>query len=451
MNSTLVSRLTHGLGGQVFGTAVQMGIRFAEPPLFVIFWGGRLYGEWIIIAAIPSFLVMVEASFSDVARREMMMRHGSGDTAGALAVFQSIWLPLLLFSLCFGGIVLATAYMLPLKGWLGIETIDRNSLYAILFLLGIHMMLSTQAGLLYGAFQCRGRYGLGAGLAALMQLLEFCGMAAAVVLKLGPVAAAVGCLAGRSTGLLIMRLCLYRVVPWLRYGLGLASFTEFNRLWRPAIAGLAFPVGMALNIQGMRLVIGMVLGPSAVTVFVVTRTLCQLASQPVAFTYRLMEAEMAWAFGSGQGELLMHLYRRLCSVSVWGALILSLALAISGEWLLAFWTHGHTQMNEPLYALMLMAIVANSVWSAVLALPFVTNRYQDISVGYIFINGLAAILVAYFAMKVMGLAGAGVGVLCADIAMIGFVVPSTIRKGSITGRAWLGAILMPPVFLFKRI
>lgn len=451
MNSALVSRLTRGLGGQVFGTAVQMAIRFAEPPVMLIFWGAQLYGEWIMVAAIPSFLVMVEASFSDAARREMMMIRGAGDTAGALAVFQSMWLTLLLFSLCFGGLILVIASMLPLAGWLGIETIDGNSLYAILALLGIHMMSSAQAGLLYGAFQCEGRYGLGTGLTALMQLLEFCGMAAAVSLNLGPVAAAAGYLAGRIIGLLILRLSLYHIAPWLRYGLGLASFQEVKRLCSPAFLGLAFPLGMALNIQGMRLVIGMVLGPTAVAVFVVIRTLCQLASQPVAFTYRLMEAEMALAFGSGQSELLQYLYRRLCSVSVWGALILSLVLAVFGEWLLAFWTHGHTPMNWSLYALMLLAVVANSVWNATLALPFVTNRYQNISVGYVMINGMGPILAAYFAMKSAGLTGAGVGVLFADLAMIVFIVPAAIRMGCITWRAWIGAMLPPPFFLFKHI
>lgn len=404
-----------------------------------------------MVAAIPSFLVMVEASFSDAARRDMMMRRGAGDTAGVSAVFQSVWLTLLLFSLCFGGLMLTATYLLPLDGWLGLEAIERNSRNVILALLCVHMMLSVQAGLLYGVFQCEGRYGLGAWLAALMQLLEFCGMVAAVALELGPVAAAGGYLAGRIAGLLILRLCLYRVVPWLRYGLEFASLPEVKRLCSPAVAGLAFPIGMALNIQGVRLVIGTVLGPSAVAVFVVTRTLCQLASQPVAFTYRLMEAEMALAFGSGQSELLLHLYCRLCSVSVWGALFLSLGLAVSGEWLLVFWTHGQTPMNWQLYALMLMAIVANSVWSAALALPFVTNRYQNISIGYVMINGLGAILVAYFAMNMAGLVGAGTGVLFADIVMIGFVVPAAMRKGGVAWRTWLGAVLTPPFFLFKHI
>lgn len=451
MNITLISRLKRGLKGQLFGTIVQMIIRFAEPSLLLSFWGGRLYGEWLMITAIPALLVMTEASFSDAARREMMMRHGAGNTAGVLSVFQSMWVTLFLISLCLGALVAIATYMLPLAGLLQVESINRNHLNIIFVLLGIHMLLSSQAGLLYGGFQCEGCYGLGASLTALMQLLEFCGLVVAVVMGGGPEAAATGYLAGRVVGLSLLRLQLYRVAPWLRYGLGFASFREVNRLWSSAFSGLAFPLGVALNAQGMRLLIGTMLGPSAVAVFAVIRTLSQLASQPVAFTYRLMEAEMARAFGAGQRDLLLHLFRHLCSVSVWGALIMSLTLAIVGEKLLEFWTDGHTPMNWPVFILLLLAVVANSVWNAAIALPFVTNRYQKISIGYALIYGGGAILSAFFAIYMVGFVGTGAGILLADVAMIVFVVPIAIRQQGETWLTWVRAVLTPPLYLLKYI
>jgi hypothetical protein len=170
----------------------------------------------------------------------------------------------------------------------------------------------------------------------------------------------------------------------------------------------------------------------------------------VAFTYRLMEAEMALAFGAGQRELLLHLWRRLCSISVWGALMMCLLLTVVGAQVLVFWTGGHTPMNWSLYALLLIAVVANSVWSAALALPFATNRYHNISIGYVLIYGGGAILGAYFAISMTGLAGAGMGVLLADIAMIAFVVPVAIRLGGGGWGAWITSVVRPPLFLLSR-
>jgi O-antigen/teichoic acid export membrane protein len=71
---------------------------------------------------------------------------------------------------------------------------------------------------------------------------------------------------------------------------------------------MAFPLGNALNIQGIRLVVGLALGPAAVAVFAPLRTLSNLALQPRAVINRLMEPEMALAFGAGDPSLFRRLF-----------------------------------------------------------------------------------------------------------------------------------------------
>ena len=99
---TLESRLTKGLGAQGYSQAVQIFIRLAEVPLLLVYWGTQLYGEWLMLAAIPAYLAIADGGFAGVASREMSMRSGAGDRRGALALFQSTWLLLLLVSLGFG-------------------------------------------------------------------------------------------------------------------------------------------------------------------------------------------------------------------------------------------------------------------------------------------------------------------------------------------------------------
>src|SRR5512134_1834456 len=115
---TLLSRLTKGLGAQGYSQAVQIFIRLAEVPLLLGLWGTQLYGEWLILAAIPACLAICDGGFAGAASREMSMRSGAGNRPGALSLFQSTWIFLLFASLIFGLFTLVVVQFAPLHTWL---------------------------------------------------------------------------------------------------------------------------------------------------------------------------------------------------------------------------------------------------------------------------------------------------------------------------------------------
>ena len=287
-----LARLQQGLRGQAFAQAVQVIVRLVEVPLVLGFWGTQLYGEWLMVTAIPSYLAMGDGGFAGSASREMAIRVGGGDRDGALVVFRSVWLLLLALSVVLALIAGAAIWTLPVGQLLGIRSIDGTALSFVLLLLVVYVLVGFQAGLTNGGFWCEGQYGTGMLLSAIAQLLEFSGFAAAVILGGGPILAATGLLAGRVTGLLIMRFGLYKATPWLRYGWRGASRREILRLATPSLASLAFPLGNAFNIQGMRLAVGLAMGPTAVVVFSSIRTLSRLATQATTMISRLVEPEI---------------------------------------------------------------------------------------------------------------------------------------------------------------
>ena len=226
----------------------------------------------------------------------------------------------------------------PLSDWLGFEQISAGELSFVLLVLVTHVLVGFQGGLINGGFWCSGRYPLGMALAATTQLIEFAAMVAAVALGGGPVQAASAYLAGRVVGTALTRLALRRATPWLRYGLANASVAEIRRLAAPAFASLAFPLGNALNIQGMRLVVGMVLGPAAVAAFAALRTLTNFATQPRLIVNRLIEPELGVAFGAGNQALFNRLFLRGCQVALWAGIAVALALLLAGPTVWPIWT-----------------------------------------------------------------------------------------------------------------
>ena len=73
MSAALRSRLTKGLGGEVYARLVTVLVQLAGVPIFLHAWGAPLYGEWLILAAIPWYLTMSDAGFARAGTNEMTM------------------------------------------------------------------------------------------------------------------------------------------------------------------------------------------------------------------------------------------------------------------------------------------------------------------------------------------------------------------------------------------
>jgi O-antigen/teichoic acid export membrane protein len=451
MDKALISRLTKGLGAQGYSQAVQIFIRLAEVPLLLGLWGTQLYGEWLMLAAIPACLVICDGGFAGAASREMSMRSGAGNRHGALSLFQSTWILLLLVSLVFGLLALVSVQVAPLHAWLGFKVMDAATVKLVTVLLVADVLVGFQTGIIYGGFYCEGRYAMGMALNATMQSMEFGGLALAVALGGGPMEAAFGNLAGRIGGLFLMRLGLYRATPWLRFGWRFATLGEVRRIAGPALASLAFPMGNALNIQGMRLIVGLVLGPPAVVVFSTLRTLTRLAMQPGSIINLLMEPEMAVAYGGNRHDVFRRLFNHSCQVALWVSAASCIVLGVAGEQLLDIWTHGKIAMDWPLYTLLLLSVAVNSVWNTALMAAWATNRHVRTALVYSVVYGGGAFCFAYIFSTLLGLSGVGLALLISEAALAPYILLKTFRMTGESMTSWLGHVTRPPWFLIRQI
>lgn len=424
---------------------VQIFIRLAEVPLLLAFWGPQLYGEWLMIAAIPAYLAIGDGGFAGAACRDMAMKSGAGDRLGALAVFQSTWLLLLTVSIVAGLLAYGFVEVAPLSRWLGFSVMTGHETQLVLLLLVAHVLIGFQGGLLNGGFWVSGRYPTGMVLSAVTQLLEFSGLAIAVILGGGVVQAAGGYLGGKVLGTGLMWIGQRRVSAWLRHGFAHASLSELRCLTAPAFASLAFPLGNALNIQGMRLVVGLTLSPAAVAVFTPLRTLSRLAMQPRAVINRMIEPEMALAFGAEDTSLFQRLFSKSCQFAFWGCLLAALMVGVSAHWVFPVWTSGKVVMHWPTFIMLLSGVLVNSLWYTALMVPYATNRHVRIAVFYSLIYGGGAFVMGYFGAKGSGLSGAALALIIVEIVMAAIVVREALKLARVKMGRWVCAVLHPPL------
>lgn len=415
--TTVRQRILHGLGANAFGQLVTVIVQLAGVPILLHAWGVQLYGEWLILFAIPAYLSMTDLGFTQSAANDMTARVARGDRAGALAVFQS--LGVLVYAVAMLGLLLTAAVVpwLPLADWLNFQAMDARTAQWVLWLLVVQVLVTLPDGVTHAGFRAGGEYALHFGLHGIVRLLQFGGVWIAALAGAGPLAAAGVFMGVRALATAVFALLVVRRHPWLRYGRAAASVAELRRLLRPALANMAIPLAQALNIQGMVVAVGAVLGPLAVVVFSTLRTLTRLAMQMVMIVANATEPELASAHGAGNRQLLRELFVHALRGGLWLALLTAAGLALFGGHVLELWTHGRVAMDGALFGWLLASAVASVLWLGGLTVLKAANRHLRAAVVYVFASAAAVGLAVALLYWTGELALAGVALLAMDAIM----------------------------------
>jgi len=425
--------------GKVAGTIVQL----VQVPVFLHFWSVPLYGEWMIVTAIPSYLQLSNFGFGNVAGNEMTMMAARGDREGALRVFQSCWW--LITLMCSSCMVLlgAALYLLPASRYLKLHAIGESDTKWVIFYLGCSVLLSQLEALLQSAYRCIGRYPYGSFVKTIFSLVACGMMLIPVSLGAGPRTTALvfaGC-----NGFFTLVLCVMvrRDIPWIRYGWEHARIAEIRRLTAPALAFMALPLGNALNLQGTLMAVGYALGPTAVVIFGTARTVSRVALQIVQMVNNTFWPEMSAAFGNGDMALTRTLHRRACQLGLAVGVAIVATMLTLGPWFLTHWTGGHVPPSRGLLSILLLVVIANSLWGTSSTLLAAINQHQRLAAIYLFGTSITVVL-TYLLAKHFGLYWSAASLLLSELVMNLYVLPASLRLSNDTFAAFLASLLHYP-------
>jgi O-antigen/teichoic acid export membrane protein len=452
MRSEVASRLFKGAFANGFSQIVTVIVQLTSVPLLLSCWGVGLYGEWLVLSAIPVYLSMSDFGFGAGVANEMTILVAKGNRRSALKTFQSVLVLMIIVSATLAMVLVLVSEYLPWEEWFQFSKLGHSDIVYVILLLGFHILFGLQLSLLEAGFRCDGNYAKGTLFLALLRLIEYLVMFIAVILGGGPVAAALSFLIVRVIGIVGLRLLLRRFCPWITYGYSHASVTTVKRLASPAISFMAFPLGNALSMQGMIMAIGAVLGPVPVVIFSVVRTVSRIALQGMGLINSSVWPELSIAFGKGDLELVRRLHRLSCQLSFWLSNVLIVILLIIGEALIRIWTHGKVEVDYEFFALMMAVISANSFWYTSSVVHAAINKHQRMAGLYLLGTGTSLFLATWL-LPIWGLNGAAIALLSVDCLMVLHVVKKSVLLSEDTLPAFLRNIASPQLrlrnFIFK--
>ena len=419
------NRLISGIGASALYPVVTTIIQVVSVPVFLHCWGEKLYGEWLVLSAIPIYLSLTDFGFGNVAANEMTMQVGKGDRPAALKIFQSAWMLTLSISVLVSAISALLIEFVPFARWLHITLLTPGQISATLFLLVAYVLFGFQANMIGAGFRCDGNFAFGTMLANVVRICEATAVVIVVLAHWSPVSAAAASLGVRVIGNLCLQAVLRSKTSWLRFGFQHSAWSVIRRLFHPAVAYMAFPAGNSLSLQGTLLAVGSVLGPVPVVVFSTLRTMARLAVQLTAVIQIGVWPELSRAHGAGDTQVVRALHRYSCQAAVLISGAIAIVLAIFGNRILSIWTHGQVAMNTPVFMLLLLGVIVNSFWSSSMVALLATNQHGRVAVIY-FIATAVSLLAACALMRSFGLIGVAVAMLSVDLLCTSIVVPSSL-------------------------
>jgi O-antigen/teichoic acid export membrane protein len=443
MDSGTKKRLALGFLSNLFGKFSSSIIQLVQVPVFLHFWSMSLYGEWLIVTAIPVYLSFSNIGFGNVAGNEMSMLVGAGDRDGALCVFQSCWWLIALICGATIAVLSGALYLLPVAHLLKLTAIGETDTKWIVFYLGVSVLLGQLEQLLQSAYRCIGRYPYGSFLESTMTLGAFACTILTVSLGAGARTTALVFSLANIAGTVGLALFVRHDIPWIEFGWSRARFSEIKRLTPPAVAFMGFPIGSALNLQGTLMAVGYALGPTDVVIFGTARTVSRFALQMVQMVNSTFWPEMSTAFGSGNTALIKSLHRRACQMALIIAAVVVAGMMTVGPWFLTHWTGGHVPPSRRLLSILLLVVVFYSLWSTSSTLLAAINRHQRLAAWYIAATSLTCGLCFLLARK-YGLYGAAASLLASELVMNLYVLPASLRVAHDTFPAFIASMLEWP-------
>ena len=444
MLDNLKGRLIRGVSANGLGQIVTVLIQIVSVPIFLKSWGNELYGEWLILSAIPTYLSLSDMGFTTAAANEMNMKVAENNRSAASEIFQSMRLLITIISLTLSSIVILVTSFLPVNTFLNVTHLNRFEVLCVISALTLYVLTGMQKSLVMAAFRCDGNFAFGVTYGSLLRLLEYVGVTTVVLLGASPVIAALVFWLICTFSLFLMVFSLSKKSPWLFASHNNAvNWKTITGLVKPAMASMCFPLSTAINNQGITIAIGSILGPKDVVVFSTLRTLSRLALQVMVMIKDATSPEISSAYARNDMMIARKLHRYSCQFSLWLGLIFIALIAFSGKWIIQTWTHGIVKFDFVLLCIMLSSVLISSFWYISIAVLTSTNNHQKAAIWYL-IGTLLSLGLAITTLPKLGLNGAAISLAFADIWMLTFVVKNSLILLQDDLSSYLQVILIPP-------
>ncbi len=358
----MYQRILKSFGASSFGIAVTLGSQLLLVPFLLYFWGADMYGEWLILSAMPTYIAIADFGFT-----EYFVNRATSSSAKGKRVITRIFSATGFYSNIFlsGTFVILFYFMITTSGFLeffSIVKIEKNSAIIIAFVLAFYAFfccVTTYQTAIYRAELLNHRSLL---IVNFVRVLEVFLLVLLVSIFRQPLYAALALLISRVIGVFIFCLDIKNNLINVDF-----SFKNFRvRRAKSAVSTslyyFLFPLTNLLQTQGVLLAISAGTSPGFVALFSSLRTISKTVTQIVNAINASTWQEFSWLSAKGEIQSLNRLVLRCVLTSSIVGFLFLIVFYFAGDDILRVWTAGKLVDSNGLLVILSLGVLFNSVW-----------------------------------------------------------------------------------------
>ncbi|PKO76150.1 MAG: hypothetical protein CVU21_14725 [Betaproteobacteria bacterium HGW-Betaproteobacteria-15] len=398
------------MGANAYGQLVNIIIQLVSLPVFLSHWDLKTYGMWLTLSAIPAYLSMADIGMVSVAGTRMTILNATGDFKTSNQVFQSAQFFVGMSCLIIAVIALPIILMIPMPA------LQIPGASETLIALTLIVLISMANGLSGSVFRSTHRYALGTFLDTNTRLLEWIGGLVGFFWIGTFFSVAAGMLLVRTLMAFTLAFISTKGISHLKWGTKQASLNEVKKMINPSLGYMSFPISNALSFQGFTLLAAATLGPVAVAIFNIYRTVARVVVQITSVFSHALSPELSRLYGNGSHVEFRKLASRSTVIGLGGALLFSTAIFFASPFLLEFWTKGKVSFIPGLMALFLVYAAIAGSWHIPRIVLISTNGHSRLGLIALVVS-IAALAFAWMLSKKYNIEGLIIAMTAGEICI----------------------------------
>ena len=398
----VLARILKNMGATVGGNVITLLTQLILPPVFIHRYGVALYGQWLALSVAVAYLATLNFGVQTYVNQDLTVRYNSGDLE-SYRVQQSTALRLMIYIVGVASLLSLSLFAMPLNRWLRLE-ISQPQAAAAAYFLALQVLISILYGFISGSFMVVGQAHRGGTWNNIQRLALIVVTVTLAWLRVSfPLLAAAQFLS--YAGCLVFVLWdLHRTAPQIFPSLRYWDSSAVARILKPSGYFALIESTTFFAFQAPVIILERALGPAAVVVFALMRTLFSMCRQLVNIVTLSIAPEITNLFGKREWGALAKLYSY--SERMVFAIIptVNLGVLMLSPFLLTVWLHKRGMFSIYPYVICSAVSIVMSIKENKLQFQFSTNSHVAIA-KVVFLSYVALVVVSLFAVSRWGLMG----------------------------------------------
>jgi len=371
-------------------------------PAFLHAYGKSIYGEWLALTASISYLTTFNYGLQTFTNMQMAIHYNRAELQQCRQV-ESAGLRILLATLLGSSVVLLVAFLIPINSLLHL-TIPQRQAQWTLYILGCQIMVNMLFGFFIGNYLVVGSAHRGTNFQSLLQLLSALSAAGLALTHATFPVIAGSQIAVTLAGVLFLMLDLHRIAPAIRPTLRYWKPGALREVLKPSSQYALLYSSNVLAYQLPILLIQRILGPGAVVLISVTRTVYSMSRRLLNLVTNSLGPEITLTYSQRDWLKLHRLYDLSERIILLLTLPITFGSMLATPLLLQLWLHQGTLYDPAVCLLLGLTVSVLGLKEHKFQFQFSSNEVRKISYSTI-LGYLAMTVVSVPAMYRFGLPG----------------------------------------------